>query len=130
MSQAGAVRTWVIAYVLVAGAGLGGLVGIGCAMRANFCPWRKAPAQTSTDGRVLYANNCAVCHGPDMRGGSNANAPSLRFGVAATYSEDELAAKISRGKPLGGMPRFERILTSAQIRAIARTIIEQRGGGG
>lgn len=129
-AQKGAVRTWVLAYLLVAGAGLGALVGIGCAVKANFCPWRKPPAQTSTDGRTLYAANCAVCHSSDMRGGQNANAPSLLGGKAATYTEDELAKKISRGKPLGGMPRFERILTPEQIRAVARFIVAQRGGNG
>lgn len=126
MNQSGAVRAWILAYVLVAGIGLGGLVGVGCAVKANFCPWRKPPAQTSTDGRTLYAANCAVCHGADLRG--RTNAPTLVSGTAATYDETMLAAKISRGKPLGGMPRFERVLTAAQIRAVARFVIEQRGG--
>jgi mono/diheme cytochrome c family protein len=130
VSQIGAVRTWVIAYVLVAGAGLGLLVGVGCAVKANFCPWRKPPAQTSTDGRMLYAANCAVCHGAGLRGGQNANAPSLISGPAASYGDAELAKKISRGKPLGGMPRFERILTPGQIRAVARFVVSQRGGSG
>jgi mono/diheme cytochrome c family protein len=130
VNQSGAVRAWILAYLLVAGAGLGALVGVGCAVKANFCPWRKPPAQTSTDGRTLYAANCAVCHGPDLHGGTNANAPSLVAFAAAGYTEDELAKKISRGKPLGGMPRFERILTPEQIRAVARFIISQRGGRG
>jgi mono/diheme cytochrome c family protein len=128
LNQAGAVRTWVIAYILVAGAGLGSLVGIGCAVKANFCPWRKPPVQTSTDGKLLFANNCAVCHGADLRG--RKNAPSLVTGPAAGYSIDELVNKISRGKPLAGMPRFRKDLTQQQIRAVAEYIVAQRGGTG
>lgn len=127
MSETGAVRTWILAYVLVAGAGLGGLIGIGCAMKANFCPWRKPPVQTSVDGKLLYANNCAVCHGADLRGRTG---PSLVAGTAAGYSPEDLANKISRGKPLAGMPRFERSLTAQQINAVAEYIVSQRGGTG
>lgn len=125
MSEAGAAKAWILAFLLMAGVGIGGLVGIGCLVGANTCPGKSRAKQTSTDGRTLYQVNCAVCHGIDGKG---SRAPSLVSGPLGALSEDELVKKIGKGKPLGGMPRFSKDLTSEQIRAVAKYVISLRGG--
>lgn len=116
MNERGAVRTWILAFVLLAGGGMATLVGVGCIVSANACPFRSQPKQTSTDGATLYAANCAACHG---RGGQGDDGPSLVAGRLASLAGAELIAKIGRGRPLAGMPRFSRILSAEQIRAVA-----------
>ena len=124
MSERGSAKAWVLAFVAIAGVGLGTLVGVGCAIGANSCPFRSQPKQTSTDGMTLFLANCAVCHGRDARG--QRNAPSLVTGEAAKLTAEELAAKISKGKPLAGMPRFRGTLTPEQIRAVAEYLVSLR----
>lgn len=124
MSEAGAVRTWVIAFVIFAGGGLTALVGIGCAVGANACPFRSEPRQTSTDGRTLFLANCAACHGREATG--LRDAPSLVTGELGALSDAELTELISDGKPLAGMPAFKRSLSGAQIEAVARYLVELR----
>jgi len=80
--------------------------------------WRTAPlailgclslattAAASPDGRQLYLNNCAPCHGREGRGdGPDAEAFSekprnLREGFLDKYSTDELVRRIREGKQL------------------------------
>jgi mono/diheme cytochrome c family protein len=124
-AERGAARTWVIAFVVAAGLGLGAFVGIGCLVGANACPGSPPPRQTATDGPTLFLANCAACHG---RAGEGGRAPSLVSGGLARLSEDELADRIARGKPLAGMPRFRRVLTPEQIRAVAAHVVALREG--
>jgi len=124
-SESGAAKAWILAFVIMAGVGIGTLVGVGCLVGANTCPGKKRPVQTSTDGRLLYEANCAACHGRDGRG--LRGAPSLVSGSLGALSADELAPKIKKGKPLGGMPRFRDTLTDQQIKAIADHVVTMRG---
>jgi mono/diheme cytochrome c family protein len=122
----GAARAWILAFILIAGVGIGTLVGVGCLLGANTCPGSSSPKITATDGREIYVRaNCAGCHGADGRGGQG---PSLVSGRLASLSEDELATRISNGKRLAGMPKFEGQLTPAQIRAVAGYLVSLRGG--
>jgi mono/diheme cytochrome c family protein len=120
----GRARVWVLAFVVAAASGFGILVGVGCALRANACPFTKGKVVTTTDGRQLYGMDCAVCHGLNGEGGRG---PSLTRGEAAKFSEVELGKKISQGRPFYGMPAFKRSLSETQISAIARYIISLRG---
>lgn len=122
-SERGSVKAWVLAFVITAGVGLGGLIGIGCLVDANVCPG-SSPRQESTDGATLFIANCAACHGQRGEGGRG---PSLVSGTPASYTVEELVSKISRGKPLAGMPAFKRGLTEEQIRAVAEYVISLRG---
>src|SRR6266508_687838 len=108
MMEAGSIRMWLLAFVLLAGAGFGALVGIGCAIGANACPFTKQVAQTSTDGRTLFLANCAVCHGINGEG-TNA-APPLRSGEAAMLDLAAVEKKIQKGRPFMGMPAFSKSL--------------------
>jgi cytochrome c oxidase cbb3-type subunit III len=114
----------VLAFIAAAGLGLGTLIGVGCAIGANTCPFSSHAPVTTLDGRTLFFANCAVCHGRD--GGGTTRAPSLVTGSRADLSLEELRAKIARGKPLAGMPAFKRSLSSAQIRAVARYVVRIR----
>lgn len=120
----GSAKVWVLAFVAVAGVGLGGLIGIGCAIGANACPFTDRPAFTTTEGSEIFAARCALCHGPAA--GGTENAPSLVAGEPGGYTIELLREKIGRGRPLAGMPAFRRELTPAQIEAVARYLIGLR----
>jgi mono/diheme cytochrome c family protein len=128
MTEAGSIKMWVLAFVLLAGAGFGALVGIGCAIGANACPFTKQTAQTSTDGRTLYLANCALCHG--INGEGTKNAPSLRSGEGGTLDLAAVEKKIEKGRPFFGMPAFSKSLkgpfTDQQIQAVAKYVLTLR----
>ena len=126
LAESGAARAWILAFVLMAGVGLGGLIGVGCLVGANVCPGKSPAKQTTLDGKVLFeTSSCVACHGRDARGGEG---PSLVSGPAAALSAEELVPKILNGKPLRGMPAFKRsALSREQIRSIAEYIVSLRG---
>jgi len=107
---------WVLAIALVAG------VLSGCG------------GTQATDGRALFATNCALCHGPEGRG--NDQGPSLR---AVRYlpdqlSDAEMAEGIRNGVPeehfdLGPMPAFPR-LDDEEIDAIVEVVRDQQREAG
>jgi mono/diheme cytochrome c family protein len=125
VSERGSVKAWVLAFVLMAGLGLGAFIGIGCLVDANTCPGSSKPKQTSTDGETLYLANCAACHGIDASG---SRGPSLVSGPGGELSLEELMARINNGKRLAGMPKFEGVLNEQQIRAVAEYVVELRTG--
>ncbi len=125
MAESGAAKAWILAFLLMAGLGIGTLVGVGCLVGANTCPGKSRPKQTSTDGKVLYLANCAACHGIDGRG---SRGPSLVQGALGSLPTDDLIHKIGKGKPLAGMPRFSKELDEGQIRAVAAYVVSLRGG--
>lgn len=126
-SEHGAAKAWILAFVAAAGLGLGGLVGIGCLVGANACPFSRPSQRTATDGMTLFLANCALCHGRDGEG--MRDAPSLVSGALASLTVGRLEAKISRGRPLAGMPRFRGRLTPEQIRAVADHVASLRRAG-
>ncbi|HJR18926.1 MAG TPA: cytochrome c [Actinomycetota bacterium] len=124
MNERGAARNWVIAYVLIAAVGLGGLLLIGNLVGANSLPGEPQSKPTSTDGRTIFVQaNCAGCHGID---GTGTRGPSLVSGAAATLTLDEIIARVNNGKRLAGMPKFEGFLTPEQIRAVAEYVVSLR----
>ena len=126
-AEAGAVRAWILAFIILAGVGIGTLVGVGCLMGANTCPGKHRPKQTSTDGETLFLANCSYCHG--RRGEGAKDGPSLVSGDALTLTPDDISYRIAHGKPLGprgSMPRFTD-LTPQQRKAIAAYVVSLRG---
>ena len=124
-AEAGGAKAWVLAFVVAAGLGMGALIGVGCAIGANACPFATHEPVTTTDGAVLYASFCAACHGRGGEGSSRA--PSLATGKAASLSMPMLIEKIRRGRPFAGMPRFEGTLSPPQIDAVAGHVAGLRG---
>lgn len=78
----------------------------------------KAPAPAgSLDGAVLYAENCAVCHGADLQGSGTVPA-LLRKNWPYKDHRDLLIQIVHRGRGLT-MPAFEGRLSNRQIEAVA-----------
>jgi mono/diheme cytochrome c family protein len=96
-------------------------------------PDSPAAAPPAADGRVLYAQRCASCHGPSGRG-DGPNAANLPVRPAAHASRDSMAARpddslfdtIAGGGAIMNrsprMPAFGATLTPAEIRALVRHI--------
>jgi len=69
-----------------------------------------------SDGRRVFAEHCASCHGSDARG--SGKAPGLAGNQRLSErSIEQLAAVIERGSPATGMPAFK--LPAAELAAVA-----------
>jgi cytochrome c551 len=76
----------------------------------------------STDPKVLYGNNCASCHGSDLKGKIG---PALvRPGWPYAQNRDLLIKVIHEGRGLT-MPGFDGRLSNQQIQRIADYIEQQ-----
>src|SRR5258706_8585938 len=79
------------------------------------------PAQSErsiADGRQVFENRCAGCHGIDGRGGERA--PDIATSAKTQRrSDSELAQIINNGIPSGGMPSFS-TLDGSTSRALVR----------
>lgn len=64
------------------------------------------------EGKKIFSQNCAACHGPDARGGigPNLTVKDKKFGDA----DGDLYTSISKGRP-GGMPDWEKTLGDERI---------------
>lgn len=128
MSERGSVKIWILGFLVASGVGLGGLVGIGCAIGANACPFGESSPEPTT-GREVFVANCALCHGVDGAGTrQNPAAPSLVAPPSSERTMAALMAAIESGSP-GRMPRFEGKLTDEQIRMVAEYVVELREEG-
>ena len=79
-------------------------------VNANDVPWysRLVPAKAfagANNGEEIYQNNCAACHGADLRG-SPPNFPSL-VGIGSRRLAPEIWSVIAKGK--GRMPGFPQL---------------------
>ena len=71
----------------------------------------------------LFRQNCAVCHGQEANGKAMADGklvPSLRYGDAATKSEEEIYFQIKEGKL--PMPAFKNQLSEKEIRQMVQFV--------
>ncbi len=70
----------------------------------------------------LFRQNCAICHGQEANGKEidGKLIPSLRYGDAATKSEEEIYQQIKEGKL--PMPAFKNQLTEDEIRKMVRFV--------
>ncbi len=116
-------RGRVVRVVLAALAGvavlLAVMVGIGYLVGANNLPGRSVAAGRT--GAEIYAKNCAGCHGPRGEGGAlKIRGPAFTpGGPLAGLTFDERVAKISRGRPLAGMPAWKFQISDEEIRQVA-----------
>ena len=89
-----------------------------------------ACGQTSSGGiavknveatRALFAGQqCAVCHGPDGKGGVGAN---LTTGLPMQRSLEQVEAQIKNGS--GTMPAFKDKLSQEQIQELAKFVYKE-----
>jgi mono/diheme cytochrome c family protein len=70
----------------------------------------------------MFRQNCAICHGQEANGKEidGKLIPSLRYGAAATKSEEEIYHQIKEGKL--PMPAFKSQLTEDEIRKMVQFI--------
>lgn len=70
----------------------------------------------------LFRQNCAICHGQEADGKelNGKMTPSLRYGEAATLTEEQIYAQIHDGKL--PMPAFKDQLTDEEIRRMVKFI--------
>lgn len=73
------------------------------------------PLAAAPGGAELYAQNCAVCHGADGRGG--VGVPLALPSFLPSVSDDYLAATIRHGRPGRVMPAFSQ-LSDVEVQAI------------
>jgi cytochrome c oxidase cbb3-type subunit III len=90
--------------------------------------WAQAPADharvDSEQGGKLWSANCAVCHGPEGKGGRGPDLTSGKFRHGGT--DDDFYWAIRNGIPGTGMPGFplggvESMQLLAYVRALGRT---------
>jgi cytochrome c oxidase cbb3-type subunit 3 len=84
---------------------------------------------TSTDeGRVIFAENCAACHGDDGTGLTELGAPNLADAIWLYGGDrDTVIATITTSRA-GVMPAWAHRLSDAQIRQVALYIHDLGGG--
>ncbi len=70
----------------------------------------------------LFRQHCAICHGQEANGKEMEDrlVPSLRYGAAATKSEEEIYFQIKEGKL--PMPSFKNQLTEEEIQKMVRFV--------
>lgn len=111
---------WVLAALGTSTVVLGITIYVGSLLGANEF---KRPGQTTpvnASGETIYLNNCAACHGPNGEGGRVAGAPAFTTGGAlASLTFEQRVAKISRGRPLRGMPAWKFQISEEDIRRVA-----------
>lgn len=84
-------------------------------MSAKAAPAAEPAANSVVDAAVLFANNCAGCHGEDGKGGfgSDLSSPTYKYGKDA----ETIKTSITQGRG-GKMPAFGGQLTTVEIDAL------------
>lgn len=91
------------------------------------------PLDAMTNARMIYGENCALCHKVDGSGGritikgERLNVPSLSKGHALRHTDKETAEQIAEGGD--GMPQFKDKLTGEQIKDLVAFIRKEFQGG-
>lgn len=110
----------------VVAAALGGVVlvlaltiGVGYLLGANNLPGQHVA--TGRTGAEIWAKNCAGCHGRAGEGGSlSIKGPAFASGGPLSgLTFEQRIEKISRGRPLAGMPAWKFRISADDIRKVA-----------
>lgn len=83
---------------------------------------RQGGGGSADDPKGLFTSNCASCHTLAAAGATGTIGPNLD---QVTPALERIEEQIRQGG--GGMPAFEGQLTDAQIHALARYVVENRG---
>lgn len=88
-----------------------------------FCFFLLSIAVQARDVVAFFTNNCALCHGLNLQGGT---APSLLTNNWKHGADDASIARVIRdGDPLKGMPSWKEALSDADIRAMVVLLREK-----
>ena len=82
----------------------------------------------SRRGEALFQANCAVCHGPDGKGGRTVGAPNLTDGIWLYGGSREAIAQTVTTSRHGVMPAWGHRLDATTIKMLA-AYVHSRGGG-
>lgn len=85
------------------------------------------PEPPGPDGAVVYADNCAACHGANGEGNDALGAPALG-GVVDEHGADYVEQAVREGRP-PIMPAWEGTLTDAEISAVVDFLATLEGDG-
>lgn len=85
-------------------------------------------SRASQRGSNLFAANCAVCHGPDGKGGRQFGAPNLTDGIWLYGGSREAIAQTVTTSRHGVMPAWGKRLDATTIKMLA-AYVHSRGGG-
>ena len=81
-----------------------------------------------TESRLMFQENCAVCHGEDLEGA--AQGTPLRGELVHGESMADVVAIISNGNVDSGMPSWDDIFSPVEIRGLAMYVLETRANVG
>jgi len=87
----------------------------------NAPPLRPSLAE---DGRSLFLQHCAFCHGRDAGGGETGPDLTNSQLVAEDVKGDKIGVVVKNGRPEKGMPRFN--LSDGQIASLAAFIHQEK----
>ncbi len=90
-------------------------------------PTSHLPRKRDPNLVILYADNCAVCHGEKLEGAAQGS-PLLGAELKHGASMSELVTSITQGYPDKGMPTWQDALSTEQIKSLALWISENRSG--
>ncbi|MFM5915208.1 MAG: cytochrome-c oxidase, cbb3-type subunit III [Chakrabartia godavariana] len=82
----------------------------------------------SQQGAALFATNCAVCHGPEGKGGRAVGAPNLTDGIWLYGGDADTITETIKKSRQGVMPRWGHKLDTATIKMLA-AYVHSLGGG-
>ncbi|MET0371959.1 MAG: cytochrome-c oxidase, cbb3-type subunit III [Sphingobium sp.] len=89
---------------------------------------QERPSGASRRGGQLFADNCAVCHGPAGKGTRALGAPNLTDGIWLYGGDAETLRQTVWNSRQGVMPRWDDKLDKATIRMLA-AYVHSLGGG-
>jgi quinohemoprotein ethanol dehydrogenase len=76
-------------------------------------------------GKLLFGDNCAPCHGQDAVAGAM---PDLRYASKQVHDQFQ-AIVLSGARSAAGMPSFQKILNSDQVRDIQAYVLSRAAEG-
>ncbi|KAJ54883.1 cytochrome Cbb3 [Actibacterium mucosum KCTC 23349] len=85
-------------------------------------------AALAADGAVVFADNCAACHGETGTGDRDQGAPNLTDAIWLFGGSEEALTQTVTNSRFGVMPSWADRLSEADIRAVA-AYVHQLGGG-
>ncbi len=86
------------------------------------------PGADLVAGKKIYADNCAICHGPDGQGNKELGSPNLTDGIWLFGSDEASIIEIVTNSRGGVMPAWAGRLDPMTIKALT-FYVHSLGGG-
>ena len=81
-----------------------------------------------TESRLMFQNNCAVCHGENLEGTGQGS--TLRGSLIHGESIEAIVTSITNGYEVQGMPSWRDIFSPTEIRGLAMYLMDTRNNVG